>query len=100
MSSLLHRRKKSLSLSHHFPVVVGGFLYVGVIRARLEVSTNIFVAIYSCVGLLPRVMDRLVSEDIIPRTSEDAPHSSHLDHEAEVLFGFHTDSVYSWYIIP
>jgi hypothetical protein len=99
MSSLLHRRKKSLSLSHRFPVVVGGCLYVGVIRAPLEVSTNVFVAINSCVGLPRVMMDRLVSEDMIPRKSEDAPHSSHLDHEAEVLFGFHTDSVHSWYII-
>ncbi len=55
---------------------------------RLEVSINVFVAIYSCIGLLPRVMDRLVSEDIIPRISEDAPHSSHLDHEAEFCLDF------------
>jgi len=45
------------------------------------------------------VMDRFVSVDVIPRISDDAPHSNHLDHEA-VLFGFHTESVHSWYIFP
>ncbi len=34
------------------------------------------------------MINRLVSEDIIPRISEDAPHSSHLDHEAESYLDF------------
>lgn len=48
MSSLLHRRKKSLSLSHRFPVVVGGFLYVGVIRALRSLHQCFCCNIFLC----------------------------------------------------
>lgn len=48
MSSLLHRRKKSLSLSHRFPVVVGGFLYVVVIRALRSLHQCFCCNIFLC----------------------------------------------------